>query len=142
MQRRAAHHLDVEVALADDPLGGLAHHRVGLGQQVVQRLAVGQPLAERISLRAQLGIRHLDVVGLERVDVLGDRLEPADDLAFPGAEDLVQYHGATSAPSKRLHTIVSGSTTRHPGCRTDGRPTPCRKVGMARLPRGRDEEAA
>ena len=40
MQDHAADQLDVEVALAERALGGLAREREGLGQQVVERLAV------------------------------------------------------------------------------------------------------
>ncbi len=129
VQRGAAHQLDVEVPLAEGPLGRLPDDRERLRQEVVEGLAVLEPLSEDIGLGAQLRVRHVDVVGLERVDVLGDRLEPADDLAFPGAQDPVQYHGATSAPSKRLVTIVGGSDTHDPGSRTHGATRPCPRAG-------------
>ena len=48
VQRRAAHDLDVEVALAEHPLGGLADGRERLGHQVVEGLAVGEPLLELV----------------------------------------------------------------------------------------------
>ena len=44
VQDHAADQLHVEMALAQGPLGGLAHHRERLDQQVVQGLARGQAL--------------------------------------------------------------------------------------------------
>ena len=41
VQRRAAHHLDVERPLVEHAPGRLAGHRERLGQQVVEVLAVG-----------------------------------------------------------------------------------------------------
>ena len=46
VQGGAAHQLHVVVTLADDPLAGLAHDRERLDQQVVEVLAVVEPLAE------------------------------------------------------------------------------------------------
>ena len=43
VQGRAAHQLDVEVALADRAPGGLARDGEGLGEQVVERLPVRRP---------------------------------------------------------------------------------------------------
>ncbi|GMA88461.1 hypothetical protein GCM10025868_37110 [Angustibacter aerolatus] len=53
VQRRAAHHLDVEVALAERAAGGLTDRREGLGQQVVERLAIGDAGLEAVGLLAQ-----------------------------------------------------------------------------------------
>ncbi len=47
MQDHAAHQLHVEVALAQGALGRLAHVGEGVGQDVVERLAVGQALLQR-----------------------------------------------------------------------------------------------
>ena len=46
VQDHAADQLHVEMALAERALGGLAHGGEGLGQDVVQGLALGQPLAQ------------------------------------------------------------------------------------------------
>ena len=46
VQRGTAHDLDVEMPLAQGPLGRLTDGGEGLWQQVVERLAVGQALAE------------------------------------------------------------------------------------------------
>ena len=56
VQRRAAHQLDGEVALADRADRGLADHGERLGQQLVQGLAVGVPGTELVGLRPQLGV--------------------------------------------------------------------------------------
>ena len=51
VQRRAAHHLDVVRPLAEHPLGRLADRGERLRQQVVERLAVGEPLLELLGQR-------------------------------------------------------------------------------------------
>ena len=50
----AADHLHVVMALAEHALGRLAHRGEGLGQQVVERLALGEPLAEQYGLIGEL----------------------------------------------------------------------------------------
>ena len=76
MEDDAAHQLHVEMALAERALGRLAHRGEGLDQEVVERLAVGQPLAERAVRAAQLGVvEQLDDLRLERVDLV-DRARP------------------------------------------------------------------
>ena len=94
VQRGAAHELDVEVALAQHPLGGLAHGGERLRHQVVERLAVGEPLPELVGHAAQLLVGHRDEVVLDRVDGLGDRLQLAQDLALAHAQDLVDERHA------------------------------------------------
>ena len=92
VQRRAAHHLDVEVPLPERAPGGLAGDREGLDQQVVDGLAVSEPLAEDVGLRPQLGVgQPLDVV-FPAVDGIGDRLEPAQRLALAGPEHPGKHH--------------------------------------------------
>ena len=59
VQRRTAHQLDVEVALADDPLGGFAHHGEGLDGQVVEVGAVVEALAELGGLGDELLVGEL-----------------------------------------------------------------------------------
>ena len=46
VERGAAHHLDVVVALADHPVGGFAGDRERLDQDVVEGGPIGQPIAE------------------------------------------------------------------------------------------------
>ncbi len=89
VERRATHELDVEVPLAEDTLGRLAHRSEGLGHEVVEALAVGDPLLELVGHAAQLVVRHRDEVVLDGVDGPGDPLQLAEDLPFAEAEDLV-----------------------------------------------------
>ena len=51
VQRRAAHELDVEVALAEHPLARLADGRERLGEQIVER--VGDELELVLGVRAR-----------------------------------------------------------------------------------------
>ena len=89
VERRAAHDLHVVVPLPDDPLGRLAHGGERLGHQVVEGLALGQPLLELGRLRSQLVVAHRDEVVLDGVDRAGHRLQLAQDLALADAEQLV-----------------------------------------------------
>ena len=91
VQRRAAHDLDVERALAQHPPGRLAGHRERLGQQVVEVLAAGDALLELVGLGAQFGVGQLlDVVG-QGVDVVSDPLEALDHATFAEAQQLRQH---------------------------------------------------
>jgi hypothetical protein len=84
MQDHAADQLHVEVALAKHALGGLAHGGEGRHQQVVERNAFGQLLAERDGPLAQLRVCEPHHFRLERVD--GLNLGPVRlDLAIVGA---------------------------------------------------------
>ena len=49
MQDDAADQLHVEMALSERPLGGLADGGKGFGKQIIERLAVGQALLERLA---------------------------------------------------------------------------------------------
>ena len=91
VQGGAAHHLHVEGPLAEDAPGRLPGHRERLGQQVVEVLAVGDPLLELVGLGAQLGVGELfDVVG-QGVDIVGDPLEALDHAAFTETEQLIEH---------------------------------------------------
>ena len=79
VQDHAALELDVEVPLAERPLGRLAHRGEGLDQQVVQRLAFGQPLAELGRLGAQRLVGELLELRLERIDLRHRLVEAFDD---------------------------------------------------------------
>ena len=86
VQRRSAHDLDVEVALAEGALGRLPHRGERLRQDVVEGLTVGQALAEDVGLAAQLGVGELLEVLLDRVDLGGDALELLDDAPLTGTQ--------------------------------------------------------
>ena len=92
MQRGTTHQLHLVVELAQGAARRLAHHRERLGQQLVQRLAVGVALLELLGERAQLGVGEVDVIFFEAVDVIGDRGQPTDHLAFACAQQLVENH--------------------------------------------------
>ena len=92
VQGGAAHQLHLVVELAQGAARGLAHHGERLGQDVVEGLAVAQPFTEGVGQRAQFGVGQVDVVVLERLDVIGDRGQPPDLLLFTGAQHLGKNH--------------------------------------------------
>ena len=78
MQDDAAHQLHVEMALAEGALGRLAHGGEGLDQDVVELLALGQPVLELLGAGAQLVIDQRRQLRLERVDVVDQRTQTFD----------------------------------------------------------------
>ena len=105
VQRRTAHHLDVEVALAEDPLPRLADRREGLREQVVERvvdeleLVVGVARAglgpvdstfELGSSGYQLLVAQLLHFGFESGDERDDRLDGLEPLALTSVEKLLE----------------------------------------------------
>ena len=105
VQRRSAHHLDVVVPLAQRALGRLADHGERLGEDVVEGLPVGQPLAEVVGLGPQLGVGHADHVVLDSVDLVGDAVQVLEDLALACAQELVEDRGhlSHSRAGRRVH---------------------------------------
>jgi hypothetical protein len=89
---RAAHELDVEVALAPDPAGTLPDRGERLRHQVVEILTVGHPLAVDVGELAQLGVAALAHLVLEVVGRTDHGLTLAQQLALAHAEDLGQNH--------------------------------------------------
>ena len=71
MQHHAADHLHVEMALTQRTLGGLAHDGEGFGEEIVERLALGEARAERFGAGAQIRVGELLDLRLERVDLWG-----------------------------------------------------------------------
>ena len=69
-----ANKLDIEVTHAHGALGSLSHGGKGLGKHVVERLAIGIALTELIGLAAELLLRQLFILGLERVDLIDELL--------------------------------------------------------------------
>lgn len=91
VQGRTAHHLDVEVALAEHPPGGLAGDGERLGQQVVEVFTLGDALAELVGFGAKFGVRQLlDVVG-QGIDIVSHLLEALDHAAFTETEQLIEH---------------------------------------------------
>ena len=88
MQHHAADQLDVEMALAEGALGGLAHGGEGRNQNVVQRLAVGELLAEFGGAGLQRLVRKRRDLRLQRVDGVDAGLVSLDPPVVGGAEKL------------------------------------------------------
>ena len=88
MQHHAADQLDVEMALAEGALGGLAHGGEGRNQDVVERLAVGELLAEFGGAGLQRLVRQRGELGLQRVDGVDAGLISLHPPVVGGAEKL------------------------------------------------------
>ena len=80
VQRRAAHELHVEMALAEHPHRCLPHHRERLQKQIVGGLAPLQPAAELAGAGPQAVVVEALHLPLERVDV-GDEGLQVPELA-------------------------------------------------------------
>ena len=72
VQCHGANELHVKVAHTHGALGSLTHGGKGLGEHVVERLAVGVTLAELIGLGAEFLLGHLLKLGLKTVDLVDD----------------------------------------------------------------------
>ena len=88
MQHHPADHLDVVVPLPEGPLGRLAHRGEGLGQEIIQRLAILQALAKGRCSRLELRIGQANQLGLLGVDAFEQGNNPLDDSIVPRAEKL------------------------------------------------------
>ena len=108
MEDDPAHELDVEEADADRPPERLADGRVGLEDQVLERLAVLEALLELGGLPAELVVRELLEVGLERPDVRGLLGEPLETASFAEAQDLLETTVAVAWHGPRVPARVAG----------------------------------
>ena len=88
MQHHAADQLDVEMALAEGALGGLAHGGEGRDQDVVERLAVRELLAEFGGAGLQCLVGQRDEFGLKRIDGVDAGLISLHPPVVGGAEKL------------------------------------------------------
>ena len=88
VQHHAADQLHVEVPHVEHAPAGLADHGERLDQQVVERLAVGDALAELDGLVAELLVGERLDLRLERADLRDARTEPLDLTLVLGADDL------------------------------------------------------
>ena len=86
----SAHQLDVEEPHADRPLERLADGRERLEHELVDRLAVLDPLAKLNGLPCKLGVAERLELGLERADVGRLGGEPLDAPALAEPEDLLE----------------------------------------------------
>ena len=90
MEDDSTHHLDVEGPLAEGALRSLADSGKGLEEELLERLAVLEPLLELDGLRCELGVGQLLEVGLERGDVGRLVGEPLDAPAFADPQYLLE----------------------------------------------------
>ena len=111
-----AHQLDVEEPHADRAPERLAHRGVRLEDELLERLAVLDPLLELGGLAGELVVRELLEVGLERADVRGLLAEALEPAALADAEDaleLPEVTAWTSGLGYRLGALANrGSPTR------------------------------
>ena len=99
---------------------GFAHHGEGLGQQVVERLALDQPLAELGGLGTKPLVRQLPQGRLEDVDFVDERTQTLEIAFVLGADDLGEecLDHLQRRANRRYLTIV----TEHDGASKEDRP--------------------
>src|SRR3546814_634617 len=83
----AADQLDIEMAHPEHPHRGFTADREGLRQHLVQRLALGDALAELRGLGLQLGVGECLHLRFERIDPGDDELELFEQAFVAAAED-------------------------------------------------------
>ncbi len=88
MKDDPAHELDVEVALADGPPGGLPHAGERLGEEVLKVLTPVQAFAELDRLVCEVAGREFFDLRLERIGELDVFLEPFALSAFAERPEL------------------------------------------------------
>ena len=86
MEDDAAHQLDVEMALAEGALGRLAHRGEGVDQEIVERLALRQPLLELLGAGAQRRVVERGQLRLERVDLVDQGAQALDVAIVRGTK--------------------------------------------------------
>ena len=102
VERDPAHQLDVEEALPGLPLARLAHGSERLVEDVVERLAVRDPLLELGGLREQLGVVQIHEIGLERGDVCGLLRKALEAASLTETQDLLEPAKARSWHGQRV----------------------------------------
>ncbi len=89
VQEDAAHQLDVECPQPKRALAGLAAIGEGLGQQVVEALAICEALLQFVRLALDGSVAHRLDFGLERIDLFDDRPGRLDLAVVRRPEDLL-----------------------------------------------------
>ena len=99
VQGHRPHHLHVEMALSDGPAGGLADQREGLGEHVLQVLALGHGVLQLGGLGGQLVVTQLFEFQLEGVHEPDVFLELLALPPLPKRSELLQTDQARPSPS-------------------------------------------
>ena len=113
VQCHATEQLHIEMAHLHDALGAFSHHSKRLGQQIVQRLPLGDALLELLRLGAQRIIGQLLVVGLHRIDACNRLAILPEQPVIAAAEKFgeeVGGHANRTAP----HAPMNMSGDRNP----------------------------
>ena len=110
VERRPAHQLHVEVALADHPSAASRVTANASISDVVELGAVGESLPELVRLGPQGVVGQLLDLRLERVDVGDDALEGLELLALAGAEDAIEDAHAAVQPTGPTRIDVGRDT--------------------------------
>ncbi len=113
VQHHAPHQLDIEWAQPDRPAGSLSDHGEGLHQQVVDRLAGFQPLAELGRLGLQLGVGQRLDQWLQLSDLAGHRQMALDLSGVRVPEDLGE-NAHRKKDAKLGYPAVAGANRRSP----------------------------
>jgi hypothetical protein len=97
------------MALAERALGRLAHRGEGLGEDVVEGLAIGQALLQRGRARPEVLIGQRNDARLSRIDLIDNGLDFPDIPIVRGAERSPDY-GADHQDLK----LVAGRESQSP----------------------------
>jgi hypothetical protein len=89
VQHQAACELDVEMALSEGPFRGLAHRGEGVDEHVVEALPRRQTPAQPIGTGAQLVVRELFELRLDRVDRRHRALHGLEGAVIRGTDEFL-----------------------------------------------------
>ena len=127
VQRHAADELHVEVAHLQRPLAGFANGREGFGQEVVERLALGDASAELAGLGAQCVFAQRLEGRFQRVDLRHDLPVLLQQPVVAAAEDRSEKLGQHACAGRNEW----GSAARRLGGNSAGSQEPACDVGRA-----------
>ena len=118
VEEDAAHQLDVEGAQAEGAAGRLAGVGEGLGEEVVEGLALGEALPELGSLGAEPFVVEGAERGLERVDLLDEGADGLDFAVVRRSEHLLRdrsqsQHEQTSSNLKGVSGDLPPTRSAH-----------------------------
>src|SRR5207248_11615181 len=114
VQDDPAHQLDVEDALVGLALARFPDRGERLEEELLECLAVLEPLAELGGLRAELLVAERLELGLERGDVVGLLGQPLEAAAFAQPQDLLEVAELLGDPSDSVPTPRRPTRTSQP----------------------------